>query len=347
MKNNLSWPSALGAVVFIAAAIAYFALRPGLQNSPVQSRPGTNVPTTPVALKWGGPKNISMLPVIAENQGLFTKHQVAATYVDIQTGKKAMDALRTGDIDLGVLVDSNLAFAGYEQADDLRVLACIMTKLDDALLVSKDGFEKPSDLAEQIIGVTLGTTTHAYLVQWLEANGMKPSAVKLQNMPPPAIQAALLNGSLKAGCLWQPFRYNVLAAKPGSFTELKDTKVYTSYVLLVCTKRYLDASGSATTVANFIKALVEAEAHVTRNQESSQGVIAGRLGIPADVIKTIWPEYDLRVFLNGDVLALLGREGKWISESVAEHMNKAVPDYRPLMHPQILRSVDTVRVQGL
>jgi ABC-type nitrate/sulfonate/bicarbonate transport system substrate-binding protein len=347
MNKNLKWPVALGVVALVAAAGIYFASKPGPQESPRQSRPATNALATPVTVKWGGPKNISMLPLTAENQGLFTKHQLVATYVDIQTGKKAMDALRTGDIDLGVLVDSNLAFAGYEQADDLRVLACIMTKRDDALLVAKDGFEKPSDLAGQTIGVTLGTTTHAYLVQWLEANGMKPSAVNLQNMPPPAIQAALLNGSLKAGCLWQPFRFNVLAAKPDGFTELKDSKVYTSYVLLVCTKRYLDAPGASATIANFIKALVEAEAHVAQNQESSQGVIAEKLGIPTAVMKTIWPEYDLRVFLNNDVLALLGREGKWISESVAEYMNKAVPDYHSFLHPQILQSVDAGRVQGL
>src|SRR5688572_16584042 len=80
-----------------------------------------------VSLKWGGPKNISMLPLIATTQGFFAKYRLAAAYIDIQTGKKAMDALRTGDLDVGVLVDSNLAFAGYEQADDLRALCCIMT----------------------------------------------------------------------------------------------------------------------------------------------------------------------------------------------------------------------------
>lgn len=336
----------MAAALIAIACFAFFLTKRPAPSSASQHQSAAPL-SAPVSVKWGGPKNISMLPLTAENQGLFSKHELVATYVDIQTGKKAMDALRTGDIDLGVLVDSNLAFAGYEQADDLRVLACIMTKRDDALLVAKNGFEKPSDLSGQTIGVTLGTTTHAYLVQWLQANGMKPSAVKLQNMPPPAIQAALLNGSLKAGCLWQPFRFNVVAAKPGEFTELKDSKVYTSYVLLVCTKRYLDAPNASATIANFIKALVDAETHLARNLEPSQGMIAEKLGIPSAVMKQIWPEYDLRVFLNNDVLALLGREGKWISESVAEHMNKAVPDYRPFLHPQILRSVDASRVQDL
>lgn len=335
MKNSLYRYVAL-AVLSATVAIASTGCKPQLNNGPAQ-----------VTVKWGGPKNISMLPLVADAQGLFSKHQVKATFVDIQTGKKAMDALRTGDVDLGILVDSNLAFAGLDGATDLQILACVMTKRDDALLVLSEGFRVPTDIRGLTVGVTLGTTSHAYLVQWLEANGMKPSEVTLQNMPPPAIQAALLNGTLKAGCLWQPFRYSVLTSKPGVFTELKDPKVYQSYVLLVATKRYLEGPTGPATAMNFIRAILEAEAYVAQNDESTQRMIGETLGIPTDVMKAIWSEYDLRAFLDNDVLSLLDREGRWISESVPEHINKAVPNYRPFMHPEILRSIDAGRVKGL
>lgn len=305
---------------------------------------------SPQAVRWGGPKNISMLPLIADAKGLFANHQIQSTFIDIQTGKKAMDALRTNDIDVGVLVDTNIAFAALEQAKDLQILACVMTKRDDALLIAKEGFQKPSDLRGQTIGVTLGTTSHAYLVQWLEANGMRPSDVKMQNMPPPAIQAALLNDSLRVGCLWQPFRYNVLAARSQGFVELKDPGVYTSYVLLVASKRFLESQprvNTSQTAANFIRALIDAEQFVSANQDAARSLLAEKIGIPQDVMNSFWSEYDLRVFLDRELLTLLQKEGNWIIESVPEHKGKTVPDYRSFVNDDILRSVDATRIRGL
>jgi ABC-type nitrate/sulfonate/bicarbonate transport system substrate-binding protein len=312
-------------------------------------KPAADNSSTRETVRWGGPRNISMLPLLAEQQGLFQKERLDASYIDIQTGKKALDALRTGDVQLGVLVDSNVAFAGFEDADDIRVLACIELKTDDALLVASPEITGVGDLAGKTIGVTLGTTSHVYVVHYLAAHGMKPEAVTLQNMPPPAIQAGLLNGTLKAGCLWQPFRYNVVTAKPNQFAEWKDPAVYTSQVLLVCTKRYFEAQMSTedNVLVRFLRSLISAEEYAAKNQDAAIATLGEKLPLPLDVMKATWPEYRLHVFLNRQLLELLQTEGRWISESVPEHKGKAMPDYRRFLVEKPLSSVAPERVQGL
>ena len=289
-----------------------------------------------------------MLPLLAAERDLFSKQGVAAEFIDIQSGKKAMDALRTGDIDLGVLVDSNIAFAGFEGADDLRVVASIQAKADDALVVASADIQNPADLAGKTIGVTLGTTSHVYLVHFLEAHGMKPSGVTLQNMPPPAIQAGLLNGSLKAGCLWQPFRHNVLTAKPTEYSEWKEPGVYTSQVLLTCTAKYYAAQLATpdNAIVRFLRALIASEGYAAQNTDAAIATLAEKLPVPLDVMRKIWPEYQLRVSLTPELFDLLDKEGRWIAESVTEHQGKAMPNYRRFLAVDPLRQVAPDRVKG-
>ncbi len=344
----------LSAVLALTIGLAYLGCNQTADTRPHPERGAATQPSStlqPNAVRWGGPKNISMLPLIAEHQHLFKKERLSATFVEIQTGKKALDALRTGDIDLAVIVDMNVALAGFEKAKDIRVLAGIEKKRDDALIVSSPEIREPDDLVGQTIGVTLGTTSHAFLVQFLKANGLKVSSVILQNMPPPAIQAALLNDSLKAGCLWQPFRNSVLTARPDSLKEWNDSRIYTSYVLLACSETFLKSAGAESSkqnpIVSFLKALIGAEHYVGKNPAVARRIIADRLGIPADVMNKIWGEYELKVFLNEELLSLLKGEGDWISELIPEHKDKAAPDYRHFIHEAILRSLDAKRVRNL
>lgn len=300
------------------------------------------------AFAWGGPRNISTLALLADDRGFFENSHVAFRQVDIQTGKMAMDALRSGDLDFGVLVDTNLAFAGFEQADDLRILACIMTKTDDALLITDSVLgSDPANWSNAVVGVTLGTTTHSFLVQWLESRGVQPGAVAFRNMPPPAIQAALINGSLKAGCLWQPFRNNVKAAESSGVTEIHDASVYTAQAMVVTTTRTMSSPGFIDAARAFLQALIKAELDLQQMPEEARQFMAEQLNIPLNVMEAIWNEYQPRVFLDESVLAGLQRQGSWIPAWVPEHAGKSPPDYGRFLYPEPLREAAPERVEGI
>ena len=79
-----------------------------------------------------------MLPIIAEQQGLLTKAGLSAKRQDIQTGKLAMDAVNSGSLDIGIIVDTNIAFIKFQPAK-LKVVAVIAEKSDDAIIARKIG----------------------------------------------------------------------------------------------------------------------------------------------------------------------------------------------------------------
>jgi ABC-type nitrate/sulfonate/bicarbonate transport system substrate-binding protein len=81
--------------------------------------------TSSRALVWGGPKNISMLPIIAEKKGFFKEEGLEVRPNYVQTGKIAMDAVVSGDLDFGIIVETNIAFVKFQEGADIKVVASI------------------------------------------------------------------------------------------------------------------------------------------------------------------------------------------------------------------------------
>jgi ABC-type nitrate/sulfonate/bicarbonate transport system substrate-binding protein len=173
--------------------------------------------TKGLSVSWGGPKNISMLPLVAEKQGYFTKAELSAKREDIQTGKLAMDAVNSGKLDIGILVDTNIAYAQFQPAK-LKVVAVIAEKSDDAIIARKDkGISDAKSLEGKKLGITLGTTSQAMAMSYLQAKGVNTGKVTFVNQPPPALQAALTKGDIDAAALWNPLRSSygkLLATRP-------------------------------------------------------------------------------------------------------------------------------------
>ena len=70
--------------------------------------------TKEVKVSWGGPKNISMTPIIAAQKGYFKEEGLSIETKYLQTGKIAMDALLSKDTDFSVIVESKVALIKYQ-----------------------------------------------------------------------------------------------------------------------------------------------------------------------------------------------------------------------------------------
>lgn len=294
---------------------------------------------------WGCPKNIAMLPILAQVKGFFAKEGLNAQRQDIQTGKMAMDGLINGSIDFGVLVETNIAFIKFQPGVDLKIICIISEKFDDAIMARKDhGITNPKDLEGKRLGLTYATTSHAFAIQYLMAKGVDLSEVTIVNMPPPSIQAALINGELDAGSLWQPFRYNVAATLKDSSIEMKDTTTYKAYAIIVARGDYLQKHKNET--VRFFKALIRAEQYLKKNLKESQQILSKEIAIPLDILKTVWNEYYLKIHMSKELLSSIEKEGKWIVETQSEFEGKGIPNYKEVFALEYLKIVDRKRVKG-
>lgn len=294
-------------------------------------------------IRIGGPANISMLVIIAENEGYFDDFDFGVTYEHVQTGKITQDALISNDLDLGIIVDSNIAYMSFYEDNVVDAIASIMKKTDDGLVVRADrDINKPSDLRGKTVGYLPATTSHVFLNRFLALHGLRESNLELLEMTPPAMQAAIIRGDVDAISVWQPFRYNVQLELGAAAAIMNDPSVYVAQSLLAAKSRFLEKHEEK--IPSILSAIVAAEAYVRENPETAQEVIADRLGISISALKASWHEYELRVSLDSELLDLLVSEGAWIESTQSGFAGKEIPDYSDAIEPRFLEKVDPARV---
>jgi ABC-type nitrate/sulfonate/bicarbonate transport system substrate-binding protein len=295
-------------------------------------------------VSWGGPKNISMLPIIAEQKGLFSKKDLNTQWLDIQAGKLATELVHNGDLDIGIIVDTNISFIKFQPVN-LKVVAVIMEKSDDAIIARKDkGIMNAKQLEGKKVGVTFGTTSHAMTMAYLQSKGVNISKINFVNQPPSDLQSALISGDIDAAALWQPLRFNTRVALKDIAVELQDNPPHKARVLVVVREDY--AKTHQKEIAKFLKAMIDAEEYVQKNQQEAQEILSEQVGIPPNVLSASWSEYNLHVFMPKDLLTGIEKQGEWIIATQPEFKQKSLPEYAEALDQTFLKQVKADKVTG-
>jgi NitT/TauT family transport system substrate-binding protein len=262
-------------------------------------------------------------------------------FVPIQTGRLAMDAVLAGDIDVGVLVDSNIAFVRFEGGDDLGVIASIQKKTDDGLVSRRDrNIRSAADLRGKTIGHLPATTSHVFLARYLAAHNLTFNDVKAVSMAPPAMQAAITRGDVDAISVWQPFRYNAIQQLGTNAIEFRNSGEYVA-VLAV---RKSTIAGKRRELVSFLATLLAAEEVLRSSPEQAISALAEAIPMDRTALEKAWGEYDTRLLLDDSLLTLLREEGRWISETQENFKGRAEPDYSTSLVPELLREAAPDRV---
>jgi ABC-type nitrate/sulfonate/bicarbonate transport system substrate-binding protein len=284
---------------------------------------------------FGGPKNISMLPIIAEKRGYFGKNGLNMERKDILTGGLTYDALVNKEIDFGVIVDTNIALANIKENPDLEIIAIIQEKFDD-VIIADSSIQKPKDLEGKRIAITPLTTSHAFAAFYLTLNGVDISSVEFVNMTPPAIQEALIQGEIEAGSLWQPFRYNVINELGDQVKTFNDRGAYTGFALVAVRAGFPDENPKV--VENFLRALIDAKEYVGGSLLESQKILAEEVEIPFKILTDVWDEYSIKVSLSQSLIVTLENEAIW---AIKNNLTDAteVPNYLDYIYFDALEAV--------
>jgi ABC-type nitrate/sulfonate/bicarbonate transport system substrate-binding protein len=299
--------------------------------------------STPASMvSWGGPKNISMLPIIAERKGFMDKENLNAKRQDIQTGKLVVDAIISGNLNIGITTDTNIAFIKFQPAK-LKVVAVIAEKSDDVIIGRKDkGIRSAKQLEGKKVGVTFGTSSQAMAISYLQSKGVDFNKVTFVNQSPLALQAALIKGDIDAAALWQPLRFNTKVSLKDVAIELQDNPPYKARALVVVREDY--AQTHQKEITQFLKAMIDAEEYVQKNQQEAQSILSDEISIPPNVLSTSWNDYNLRTFMSKDLLIGIEKQGKWIISTQSEFKQKSLPKYAEALAPEFLRAIRADKV---
>jgi NitT/TauT family transport system substrate-binding protein len=268
------------------------------------------------------------LPIIAQENGYFAEEGLQVNIEYVQAARFAMDALAAGQTDFATLVDLNVAFAGYAGNEDLSVIATVAHSRDSAIVARRSaGIQRPQDLAGKRIGVLPGTSSQIFADRFLAQHGVARDRVSAQNLQPIAIQTALVDGSIDAGSVWQPFVHNIVAALGAdNVVVFEDLQAYTGYMNIAVRRSW--AAENSETAQAFLRALVRARDFVRDNPTEAQAIMAREINLDPAIVQAIWPQYDFVVELDAaNLQQVVTEEGAWIRETQEGFSDRTVPSY--------------------
>lgn len=294
-------------------------------------------------LLLGGSKNLSLLPMVAEQQGFYNLEKLKVRHEVISVGKLAMDAVLSGTVDVGVVVDTNLSFISFRE-NNLKVLATILQQSTDGLIECSPDFELT---AKEIQGRTIGyfpaTTSHIFLVRWLKKAGLTMKDINPIILQPTAMMQAIKSKAVDAVSIWNPWRNQIMTQLGTDCKESVGSKeLYPSYAYLVVKQSTLQSKKKELT--KLIRALLRADKFVSAHEKEAIHAYSKFTNMDRKATESVWQYSIPKLQLDDLSVSIIGETIDWLSESEPRFRGRKVYDYHKLFAPDILRSVAADRV---
>lgn len=333
MKKNVI---ILIAIVF-AVAMALTVLagtgygRTGMANS---SLPETMEPVTAAY----SPFESSGLFLVALDRQSFARNGLNLTLYRSDSGAAALDDMLNGKADLAVSVSEFPFVQGIFQGAPAYAVASIDRTEYIYIVARKDrGIVDPSDLRGKRVGTAAGSIAEFYLGRFLTLHGLSMQEIHYASVKtPPETAEAVVNGSLDAAVLAQPYADLAKNRLGGNATFWPAQSSQPLYALVVSTDGWITGHPDQTT--RFLRSLSEAEEFIHTHPAEAQGIIRQRLNLSPEYMPVVWQQNQFGLTLDQSLVAAMEDEARWM---IANNMTNAtaVPDFRKFIYTDGLEAV--------
>ena len=255
----------------------------------------------------GYPPASDFLPAyVAEDQGIFAKHNLDATMVKIPIVTNIPSAVISGSIQIGMTTIPVIL-----QADDGRLDLVVIagaarhTKAQPfiSLMARSDiKYAKPDDLVGKTVGVPgINSVIDVTLRKWLLNNHVALDKVKFVEGPLPQLPDMLKSGSVDYVAIVDPLRTRIVATKIGFIAAEYCAEVNPDFLVSAWLATGAWAKANPDAVKNFRAAITEGLEFIRKNPEEAKVIEKKYIGYNSPAFPTFTtkasPE-DLTFFLS-------------------------------------------------
>ncbi|MET4160113.1 aliphatic sulfonate ABC transporter substrate-binding protein [Agromyces sp. PvR057] len=225
------------------------------------------------------------LSLVIKDQGWLEDAGLTVNWVQSAGSNKANEALRAGAIDVGSTAGS-AALLARSNGSPIQVID-IFSQPEWAALVTVDGkgVESVEDLKGKQVAATKGTDPYFFLLQSLEAEGLAPEDITVQNLQHADGWAALQNGSVDA---WAGLDPIMAGAEEQGATLFYRNVDFNSYGFLNATEDFI--ANKPEVAQAVVDAYEHARAWAEENPEETAAILAEVAGLDEAVATKVIDE---------------------------------------------------------
>jgi len=285
----------------------------------------------------------SSLVYIADALGMFKQHGLDATIIDFPDGVKASDDVLKNRIDVAAVADFIFVTRSF-QRDDLRIFGTIFRGDTFEIIARKDrGITKPAHLRGRRIGLTRGTVLDFFMGTFLSTHSISAENVRLVDMKPSEIMAAISSGSVDAVYAWEPYAGQIRNTLGSNAVTWPGQSGQSYQFVLMAKKEFIKERPLA--VERLLHALLEAEIYCSEHTADAQNIIASRRGYDPALLQSVWKRSDFRVRLDQNLVILMEDEARWAMRHRLTE-KRDMPNYLRFIHWESLERIkpEAVRI---
>lgn len=191
----------------------------------------------------------------ALSEGLFEKHGLDVELIQFENGAAANAAYASGGVDVGYSGIPGV-FAARSASQDTRIFMIDNDGHDAGGLVASpdSGIESVADLTGKTVGTVVGTTSWMALMTALDAEGVDPGSVNIQNVGATAWIPALEKSDVDAIWGWAPLIFSM--QESGNTLVATDSEYLLNPLLWQARGEFMDENPEA--MSAFVAAYAEA-----------------------------------------------------------------------------------------
>ena len=274
---------------------------------------------------------------IAEAKSFWKEEGLDVEIKPFVNSRLALDALLGGSVDIATVIDYAVVLAAFQQ-QNVKIITTISTSEKHVnVLARKDrGILKPQDLSGKKIAVSSGTSGEYVLNRFLEINNVSQSDVKIVNLNPPDMIAAITRGDVDAIVTWQPHIYNAKNMLGNNAVVFSSKGLYNHPFNVVVLEESLNTQKEAQ--KKLLSGLKKAEKFMKENRKESIEIVAKRLGMNAKDVEALWNNYSFKINIDPSLVNSLEEEGKW-AKKVGIVKGAEEPDYKSLVYAEYVKNL--------
>jgi NitT/TauT family transport system substrate-binding protein len=219
------------------------------------------------------------MPWIAQEAGLFQKHNLDFQLVYISSSPMATAAIIGGDVEVILTGGVGIVRAFVQGTTDLAFIAGVKNVMTQSI-VAGPAIKRPEDLKGKKIGVSrIGGNTHYFTVQVMRRAGMEPGRdfTFIQTGGDPEAFAALVSGNIDAAALTPPSDAMALAQGQHYVVYGPDLKIPYAATVFVAKRSLMDKRPRV--VGEFVRAMAEAAKILHTDREFVYKILGKKLRV--------------------------------------------------------------------
>jgi len=276
------------------------------------------------AIRIGNVGEYSIFNLIAQEKGFFSQNGLDAQIKEYSSGPASIAGLLAHEVDINIAAD----FVGVKNIftnRDIRILTAVNQHRVFQLVARKDlGISTPSDLKGKRIGVTKNSAGEFFIGDFLTANGLLLSDVKMIDLTPADMLAELEAGKIDAISVFEPHVYKLKKTTSHELTIWEIQGDQNINALAYSTKAFIDENPDL--IERYLRSIVAAEAYYKAHPEEVKEFIARKLNYEKAYVDYSWPRFTHEIGLNQDLILNMEVEARWIIASKLTEQ-KVVPNY--------------------